>query len=209
MRLSLIPAVAAALFVLLPNIAAAQEAPEVVYGKYHQALRVGNLAEARKYVPEAMRTKYADVPAGGERDFMIALLKATHPQSYTVASKKPGSDGKSLTLQASGMGTDLGNGNPQLMAGVILMQKEGADWKVQKADWLTDPKGPSSARPSTLGATVTMEPESAPRKKPAAAAPRATAAPKAAAAPEPVLRAYRAPCVYKPVMTNEDLERCR
>jgi hypothetical protein len=134
----------AALFVLLPCAAAAQADPEAVYGKFHQALRAGNLAEAKKYVPAAMREKYADVPAG-ERAMMVTFLKATYPQSYTVASKEPGDDGKRLTMRTSGMGTDLGNGNPQLMAGVIVMQKEGAGWKVQKADWVTDPNGPSSA----------------------------------------------------------------
>jgi hypothetical protein len=199
--LAAIPALAAALFFLLPCSAFAQEEPEAVYGKYHQALRAGNFEVVKQYAAAESRKQITAIPAG-ERDAMLALIKAIMPQSYAVSGKEPGADGKSLTLRATGMGTNLGSGKPDAMAGVIRMLKEGSDWKVEKADWHSaNQRGLPPPDPANPPVMLKPVPKSTPKKQPPAAA-----APKA---PERSLGTAKEPCVYKPVMTNEDMERCR
>ncbi len=151
-----LPAIAATFFFLLPCAAIAEESPEGVYGKYHQALLAGNTKK----------------------------VKAVLPQSYDIWGKDDSADGKSLTLRATGKRTNLPGEKPETMSGVILMRKEGGNWKVEKADWQgTNQRDlPDSVKP-TAAATPT--------------------------APDRVLGAAREPCVYKPVMTSEDMERCR
>ena len=67
----------------------------------------------------------------------------------------------------------------------------------------TEPAKPAAAEPpkpvaATAPATA-AQPKAAPRRsEPAAAKPAA-----------PVLQQGRQPCVYKPVMTDEDIARCR
>jgi hypothetical protein len=175
-------ALAAILALLLPCAAAAEESPEAVYGKYHQALRAGNLEEVKKYATAQSRKRITAIPAG-ERESTLALIKAILPQNYDVWGNDPSADGKSLTLRATGKGADLQSKQPETMSGVILMQKEGRDWKVEKADW--------------QGANQRSLP------------PLEAAAPTAPEAPARVLGVAREPCVYKPVMTSVDVERCR
>lgn len=207
MKFAAIPAIAAALFLLLPCTAAAQEEPEAVYAKYHQALRAGDMATVTKYATAASRSKIKPIPAG-ERDAMLALMKAILPQSYDIWQKDASNDGKSLTLRATGNGTNLLSEKPEAMSGVILMKKEGKDWRVEKPEWQSkDQHGLLPLDPKAKVGTLRVVPESTPKKQPAvAAAPKVAPAPKA---PEPVLGKAREPCIYKPVMTSEDMERCR
>ena len=181
-------AFAAALFFLLPAPAAAQEEPEAVYGKYHQALRAGDLEAAKKYATAAGRKQ----------------IKSILPQSYDVWNKDPGAGGKSVTLRATGKATNLPGEKPQTVSGVILLLKEGNSWKVEKADWQgANQPGLPPPESAKAPAIAPMAPKRAPNIQPApAVAPPHTA-------PEPVLGKAKEPCVYKPVMTSEDMERCR
>jgi hypothetical protein len=198
-----IPALAAALLAFLSCPAHAQETPEAVYAKYHQALRAGNVDEVKKYAIAANAAKMRPIPAG-ERDAALALIRALLPQSYTVTGKEPGADGKSLTLRANGMGTNFFSEKPESTNGVITMLKEGNDWKVDKPEWTSaDQRGVTPEQSGKPSATLRIVPQSAPRK------PQAAAVASKQPEPAPVMRATRPPCVYKAVMSNEDIERCR
>jgi hypothetical protein len=85
------------------------------------------------------------------------------------------------------------------------MVMQGGDWKVANVDWNnTPPAGlqPAQAAPKPAAAA----------KAAAAPAPPRSAAPVVGsmeAAPERKLGTQKPPCVYKAVMTAEDLENCR
>ncbi len=205
MRNHAIPAIAAAFLLLLPCTAAAQEDPEAVYGKFHRALIAGNIADLSKYGTPGGAAELAKM-SPEQRKGALELMKQLIPPSYTISGKQPGADANRLTMRASGMGTSLFSGKPEPMEGVIQMVKMGGEWKVDQSNWNS---GKSGAAPSARAAQ-------APARAPAQTAPQSRPAPvKAAAATTtprasaPVLGTAKEACVYKPVMSNEDMERCR
>jgi len=203
-----IAAFAAAFFCLLPCTGAAQEDPEVVYGKFHRALIAGNIAELNKYGTPGGAAELAKMPPE-QRKGVLDLMKQFIPPSYTISARQPGADANRLTMRASGMGTSLFSGQPEPMEGVILMVKMGGEWKVDQSNWKSGKSGAApSARAAQAPAAVPAPApvRSAPQSRPAPVKAAASATPKASA---PVLGAAKEPCVYKPVMSNEDMERCR
>jgi hypothetical protein len=176
-----IAALAVVLALLLPCAASAEDFPEAVYAKYHQALRAGKFEEAKKYATAATMKQIA-----GQRAAALASIRALMPQSYNVWNEDASADGKSLTLRATGKGTNLRSNQPETMSGVILMQKIGDGWKVERADWQ------GANQPGLTLEKSANVPTPAPES-----------------APAPVIGVAREPCVYKPVMTSVDMERCR
>jgi hypothetical protein len=193
-----LPALAAALFFLLPCPAAAQEEPEAVYRKFHSALIAGNIDELNKYGTPGGAAELAKLPAE-QRKGVLDLMKKFIPPSYTITARQPGTDANRLTLRARGMGTSLFGGKPEAMDGEIVMVKMGGEWKVDKSNWNSGKSGATPPRAADAAAPM----QSAPQRLPV---PSRSAAPKA---PERSMGAAKEPCVYKPVMTNEDMERCR
>jgi len=194
-------ALAAALLLLLPCAAAAQEDPEAVYGKFHSALFAGNIDEMIKHGTPGSGAELANMPAE-QRKGILEMMKKLIPPSYTISGRQPGADANRLTLLATGMGTSLFTGKPEPVEGVIQMVKMGGAWKVDKSNWTGGKPGAAPA-----ARTAQAPAPSAPQSRPApakAAAPMAT--PKASA---PVLGKARESCVYKPVMSDEDIKRCR
>ncbi len=203
-----IPAIAAAFVLLLSCNAAAQEDPEAVYGKFHRALIAGNINDLNKYGTPGGAAELAKMPAE-QRKGMLEMMKQLIPPTYTITARQPGTDANRLTLRATGTGASLLGGSPQPMEGTILMVKMGGEWKVDQSNWNTGKSGaaPSPRAAQAPGPVPTPAPvRSAPQSRPAQVKAAAPSAPKASA---PVLGAAKEACVYKPVMSNEDMERCR
>ena len=86
----------------------------------------------------------------------------------------------------------------QTMYGTVQMVMENGEWKVDELNW-------SNERPAIL---ATPKPAAAPATAGAKTAPAASA-PVAPPTPTRTLGAAKPPCVYKPVMTAEDVENCK
>ena len=194
-------ALSAALFLGLPCTAAAQEDPETVYGKFHRALHAGNMDELRKYGTAEGMKELDSIPAD-QRAGVLELIRKLVPPTYTVTSKEPSPDGNRLTIRATAMGNSLFGEKPEPVNGTIQMVKMGGAWKVKETSWQP---GSAGAPPSATGTPTAPRAASpgAPQSRPA---PLKATTPKS---PPPVVGAAKQPCVYKPVMTNEDMERCR
>ena len=179
MRNPPIPFVVAALLFLLPGAASAQDAPEAVFGKFHRAMLAGNIDDMNKYGTPGGATEIAKLPAD-KRKQVLDALKAVTPKNYKITGRQLSKDGNHLTLRMTGTGAAgvLGmKADPQ--DGVILMVKQGGEWKVDDVKW-QDAKGRS--------------------------APAAAATP---SAPEVKPGIAPSPCVIYPVMTKEEMDRCR
>jgi hypothetical protein len=187
-------ALLAALLLILPCTAAAQEDPETVYGKFHRALMAGNVDEMNKYGTPGGAAEIAKL-SPDQRKGVFEMMKKFVPSSYTITARQPGADPRRLTLRATGTIASPFTGKPEPSEGVIQMVKMGNDWKVDESNWNSGK--PGAAPPPS--AAMRSEPQRLP-------VPSRSAAPKA---PERVMGAAKEPCVYKPVMTNVDMERCR
>lgn len=194
--------ICAVLLLFLAINALAAEEPEVVYGRFHRAIATGNLDEVMKHAPAARRAEMAGMSAA-QKDAQIKMLGMMLPKAFTVMSKNVAPNGQSARLVVTGPGQALMQGQrPETMYGNVKMIVEGGEWKVEELAW-------SNERPS--GATQTSAPAApaaagkAPETKSAARKPPASAPVSKA----PTLGPAKADCVYKPVMTNEEMERCR
>lgn len=220
-----------------PAAGNAQEDPEAVYRKFHDATIARDFKELRKWGTAAIGDELAAMPAA-ERDVTIAFLGGMMPKSYTVTSKEISPDSAKATLRLSA--SVAGEGKPGTVLGTITLLKEGGMWKVLKSSWGGDQQSGTSPQTSALKPAVAAParagvPQSEPKPtaeaqaKPGTVTPAAVKStpvvsatkPKAvargsgsatAAAPSaPAMRmgGTLLPCVYKPVMTDEDIARCR
>ena len=192
-----------ALFLLLPGAAPAAEAPEIVYAKYHRAAASGNLEEMSRYGPDARRAELATMSAA-HRDATIKMVAMMMPRAFTLRSKQVNPDGRSARLVVSGPGEPMADGKPEMLYGRITMVMEHGEWKMADSSW-------SNEQPGVL-APVRPAGASAADKSAVKAAGQTTGAPavgSSAAAPPRPLGIAKPPCVYKPVMTAEDMENCR
>lgn len=170
-----------------------------MYGRFHRALVAGNIDEMIKHGTPGGGAELANMPAE-QRKGILELMKKLVPPSYTITARQPGADANRLTLRATGMGTSILSGQPEPMEGEILMVKMGGAWKVDKSNW-------SGGKPGAAPAARTAQ-----APAPAPGAPQSRPAPVKAAAPmatPPVLGKAKEACVYKPVMSDEDIKRCR
>lgn len=193
-----------ALLIFAFNAFGADE-PEVVYGRFHRAIASGNLEEMMRYAPAARRAEVA-VMSAAQKDAQMKMLSMLMPKAFTLVNKRIAPGGQSARLIVTGPGeTVIAGGAKEPMYGRVRMVQEGGEWKVDEIAWSNEQPsagevGPALAAPPAAAAA---KPVSASKQAPKASAP---------AAPPPVVRKLgeaRQECVYKPVMTNEDLERCR
>jgi hypothetical protein len=100
-----------------------------------------------------------------------------------------------------------------MLYGTITMVNEQGEWKVATADWSNIAPAGVAARPASRAAPSAATKPAAPAPSPrsAAPAPRSGGAMvgSTSAPPERKLGIAKEPCVYKPVMTAEDIENCR
>ena len=178
-----------ALLVAVP--AAAADDPETVYGKLHRATLAGSVEEVLSYATADKRKEMASL--SGKED-VVRMMALSLPKAYSVTKKDTSADGRKTHLELRGV-HDAGGpsrGNAEFV-------KEKGAWKVDEWSW------------SVLAQATPMkdapQPESA--KAPAGAATTETVA--TAPVDAPTLRkatAETAPCVIRPVMSDDDLRRC-
>jgi hypothetical protein len=178
MRIPPIPFVVAAFFFLLPCVASAEEDPEAVYGKFHRAMLAGNLDDMIKYGTPGGVTNIAKLPAD-KRKQVLDLMKSLMPQRFKVTGRQLSNDGTNLTLRMTGSGASAFGQNSPAQDGLVVMVKQGGEWKVDASNWKS---ATTSAAPAP--GTSSQEPERKPKMA-------------------------TEPCVIQPVMTNEELARCR
>jgi hypothetical protein len=171
-----------------------------------------------KYGTPAGGAEIAKLPAD-QRKAMLDMMKKLVPQSYTITGKEPSPDGNRMVMRATGMGTGLFGGKPETQYATITLLKQGGEWKVDESNWSNTkpPAAPAAAAappapPAPAASAIVPAPaprpvadKRAPPAKPRAAAPAAPAASTAL----PRLGEARPQCVYKPVMTDEEIARCR
>ena len=195
----------ACILLLSPFTAVAGDEPEAVYAKFHRAVMAGDLAEMLKYGPAARRAEIQGMSASS-KEAALKLAQFMMPRAFTLQRKSVQANGRGATLIVSGPWQGAGQ-QLETMYGTVRMLQENGEWKVEETSW-------SNERPAILATTK-------PAAAPAAAADRP--APKSAAArtgapvvgsmesglPSRRLGESRPPCVYKPVMTAQDVENCR
>jgi len=180
MRTSIVPKIAVALCFLLPCAARAQDDPEAVYAKVHRAMLEENLDDMIKYGTPGGASDLAKQPAPVRKE-ALEMLKKVMPQHYKITSKQLSPDGNSLTMRGTGTGAIGFGGGSGAQDGVIRMVKQGGEWKVDDVQWHG-----RKAEAAKAAATASPAPE-----------------------PERKMGAVKEPCVYKPVMTDEEIARCR
>jgi len=182
----------------VPPARAADE-PEAAYTKYHRAVVTRNAGEMMRYASAAQRAEMSAM-SPAQKDAAVRMVAAMLPVAFQLHNKIVAPDGKTARLQMSGTGPALVGGKPETMYGNVGMVNEGGDWKVAGANW-------SNTAPAGMKAV------------PAAPAPAKSAPPARTgggalvgstnAPPERKLGQAKEPCVYKPVMTAEDMENCK
>jgi hypothetical protein len=195
--------------VFVARAAAGAETPEAVYAKFHAAALAGNFAEMKKHGTPEGAAEIERMPPG-QRQAALDFLRGILPRSYSITGREPSADGNRIVLRATGMATGLLSPKPVPHYGTIALVKLGGDWKVQESSWKNTP-GPG-VTPALAG------PPPAPAKAAVAAEPARPAAVQRATRPVQPAAAAAAPaarpklagdCVYKPVMTDEEIARCR
>ena len=181
------------LFVLACR-AFAGDAPEVVYGRFHRAIASGNLEETMRYAPAARRAEVASM-SPSEKEAQVKMMTMMLPKAFRLLNKRIAQDGKSARLLVTGPGAALAGGKMEPMYGTVKMVMENGEWKVDELSWSGDK--PSAAELAPAGSAPSAAPSASPK------------APVAPPAPRHVLGKAKPECVFKPVMSNEDLERCR
>ncbi|MEO8144891.1 MAG: hypothetical protein ABI654_11815 [Betaproteobacteria bacterium] len=183
-------------FAALPALAA--DEPEVVYAKFHRAAMSGNLEELLKYGLDARRAELGSMSTA-QKEATLKMAASMMPRAFTLRSKQLGLGGRSARLVVSGMGENIIGGRPEMLYGEVSMVLERGEWKVDESSWSNEqPQAPLPARPAAAPAPAAAR----------AVAPKPATRP-AAAAPIRALGPAKPPCVYKPVMTAEDVENCR
>ena len=184
-----------ALLILLSAAALAAEEPEAVYAKFHRAAVSGNIEEMTRYGPAAQRAELASMSAA-QKDATVKMMAALLPRAYLLNSRTVNPNGQSARLLVSGASHFQPGDKPETLYGTITMTMERGEWKVGGMDW------------SNTGPAPTPKAQTAPaaRSKDAPAARGATAT---GTPPERTFGTAKPPCLYKPVMTAEDMENCR
>ncbi len=193
---AILPLLAAAFtYMFLPCAASATDEPEAVYARFHRAAMAGDLDEMLKYGPAQRRAEMQGL-SGAHREAALKMVQLMMPLAFKLERKTVNPNGRA-TLIVSGPTDDVVRGK-QTVYGIIKMLMENGEWKVDESNW-------SDQKPEILSAP-----------KPAAPAPSAekgaisTKGAQAVGSPAGRRLGEAKPeCVYKPVMTAEDMERCR
>jgi hypothetical protein len=191
--------------VLLPRAALAEE-PEAVYAKYHRAAMAGDLDEMLLYGLGQRRAEMQGAPAA-RREAVLKMARNMMPRAFKLERKTlEGTNRATLVVSGPWEGDE---DKMQKIYGVVNMILEGGTWKVDDASWNTD-------KPALLSAPKPAAPHAAPAAHQAPARSAVISgkgAPvvgsMAAEAPGSKLGPAKPECVYKPVMTAQDIENCR
>lgn len=181
--------------------AVAADEPEVVYGKFHRAIASGDLDGVMEHAPAARRAEIAAM-SGAQKDAQIKMLSMMLPKAFKLVSKNVAPDGKRARLLVTGPSQPPEGGRAQAMYGDVKMVNEGGVWKVEELSW-------SSEKPEGADMQAGQASAAPAKKAPAKPAPAAAKTPAPEPKPAAPLGEAKPDCVYKPVMTDEDMKRCR
>ena len=189
------------LLVFACRLVIAAEEPEAVYARVHAAALAHDAETVRANTSEGRRA---------------TLVLPELPGTYRIVGKAMRKDGTAVELRGAGTADSVGLGYTQ-MFGVIGLVLENGEWKVDRLSW-------SAARPGEYPEGYVVVEGAAPQPRagadaqPSHVAPRAMPPersrllnPRRAPEPPPDDRMYGtepAPCVIKPVMSDEDLRAC-
>ena len=199
--------VAVVLFLALLPLAAiparSAEEPEGAYAKYHRAVVAGNLDAM---LEQSLALQRADMQSmsAANRDATLKMAQSVMPRIFTVERKTLVEAGRA-TLIISGPWNGP-SGMVQVYGTAQLRMEEDA-WKVIGVSWTTE-------RPAILSAPQPAAAPTAAEKSAAKAAPVSTkGAPVVGSMSSEVtgrkLGVAKPECVYKPVMTAQDMENCK
>ena len=187
---------ALAFMLVLPLAAPAQEPPESVDARLHAAALAANPDAALAHATKARQAELAGM-SKAEKDAFFKMMSGLMPRTYTVTGKQVAPGGRSAVLRATGSGEFMGR---QQMYAEVKFQLEGNSWKVDTWEWTSNPPaGPMAAPAAATPATA----------RPQAKAPSRPVQTPAAAPPRKLGAQADTQCVYKPVMTEDDMEKCR
>jgi hypothetical protein len=189
----------AASLALLCAAAAAQDRPEAVYRRVHAALLAGNADAMLRDSTAARRAEISKLP---DRNAVVKLMAAMAPGSYKVNETTFGAGGQSAQLRASGRTQFMGHSGTS--HGLINLLREQGQWKVDRIEWSRSGGAPSkpAAPAAAQAAPAPAPPEDAKLRERIEERKRQRAAKR---------RAEEAAgnCIYKPVMSEDDLAKCR
>ena len=203
MQPRLAPWIAAALALAAALPAAAQD-PEAAYAGYHRAALNGDFGELMRFADDARRTELAAM-SPAQRSAESKMAGAALPPSYSVRRRDLAPNGETARLYLAGQSAAQPGAKPEMLFGTARMVKQRGDWRVAGVDWSNvDPGLPAHAPPPRAAGA-------AGRPAPAAAAAAQPAPQVGAIIGDPVrkLGRQKPPCVYKPVMTQEDIDNCK
>lgn len=197
---TLTAAIALLLLAALP-VRAADE-PEAVYAKFHRATMAGELEEMLRHGPAARRAEIQGM-SESSRNAALKMAQFMMPRAFTLERKVVNPNGRAAVLIVSGPGGG-GDGKLETIYGTVQMLLESGVWKVDDVSW-------NAEKPAILAT---------PKSAPAPAAGKAAATAKGGA---PVvgsmssqvtggggkLAPAKPECVYKPVMTAQDIQNCK
>jgi hypothetical protein len=191
----------AILFMLLPFASLAADEPEVVYGKFHRAVMAGDLEEMLKYGPAQRRAEILGLSASS-KEAALRMAQFMMPRAFALNWKTVQANGRAATLIVSGPWADEGTTKLETMYGTVRMLLENGEWKVDEASW-------SSEKPAIVGAAKPPADGKAAAKAAPAGKAGAPVVGAMEASPGRTLGAAKPECVYKPVMTAQDIENCK
>jgi hypothetical protein len=190
---------AAIIFMLLPFTTFAADEPEAVYAKFHRAVMAGDLAEMLKYGPAQRRAEIEGMSASS-KEAALKMAQFMMPRAFTLQRKTVQANGRAATLIVSGPWADVDQ-KLDTMYGTVRMLQENGEWKVDETSWSND-------KPAILAAPKpAAAPVAAGKPAPKAAAPAVGSM--QSASPGRTLGAAKPECIYKPVMTAQDMENCK
>jgi hypothetical protein len=187
-----------ALLLALP--AHAIEEPEAAYARYHRGIFAGSAADMLQNSAGAERAELAAQPPVRQVAIMQSL-STTVPRAYVLRAKDFSADGQSARLVLNGVGIATGSQRPETLYGTIRMVVERGEWKVAGSEWSPREPGPAAFKPAAKSAGAAAAPVPPKGSPPVVGS--------MSAAPERKLGVAKEPCVFKPVMTAEDLENCK
>ena len=187
---------------------------QTIYRNYHKAVLANDINEMLKWSVKWRSDAFAKISASEKGDAVAFAAKST-PKTYKMTGWIIEPNGRDATLYLSSDVTD--KGKTETFYGSVVFENEGGSWKVAAAGWgrVQSPyatrqgaaANPAAAEPATSPTPAAKSTPGAPVALPKLVRSRSEAAMATPAAP--IQQQSKPPCVYKPVMTDEDIALCR
>ena len=176
-----------ALLATFAGAARAWEEPDAAYAKYHNAIMTGNADEMLRLTTGKRRGELAP-----RKDLELRQQHASMPNAYALEKKTFTPDCQMARLYFSAAGEAFPTPKAGAQYGIVRLALEGGEWKLLDQSWAREK--PVEILPARAPVEATRAPGDSARTAPARA---------------PLLRIAKPDCIYQPVMSDEEIERCR